>query len=229
MRKFLILALLAFPQHGAKREKPLALDPVKQRQVSVAWGVGRMWAEKKAATLFDGASAVQLPHAKRVENGRMRKYAQYNLTVGVANQICEAYGISRKTLNEVAADPRSRRLPFVEEPVQFNGIQIAVDMDLRVGRTKFDPNKVILPEKIAARIGYKNPPPPDPNAPKPTPRPRSVYIGPRPPGFPQAEWDRLHPPVDPADEHEINDRAKQALKNMKDMESLISAPRNPGP
>jgi hypothetical protein len=170
-----------------KHEKPMALDPVTQRRVYEAWLAGQRWAKGQATHLYHPLAGVRLPPERQAAFVKMRQYAMYNLMVGVEIQVCDAYGISRSVLNKVVADPRSRRQLFIPEPIGSGEIKMATT-EFFARPTRFDPEKVVLPEKIAAKIGYTNPKPKPPQG--PVAIPRGMNVKPRPPGMPQELYEK---------------------------------------
>jgi hypothetical protein len=188
MAKFLILTMLS--AQPPKAEKPMALDPITQRRVYEAFGSANIWAKSTSESLYRGKDRVKLPVRQQIAFIKAKRNARYNLLIGSMNQICAAYGIDRKTLYEVIRDPRSEELKFVRELNGKSGIKMATsprDFDFP---TRFDPGLVVLPEKIAKRIGYENPPPPRER--KPLVIPRGLYLPRRAPGEPQEHYDDKH-------------------------------------
>ena len=119
-----------------------------------------------------------------------------------AKQIVQLdYDIDRKTFESVVRDPRSRLQKFVEEPIGPAGIRFMGGdlLDMKFP-TRFDPAKVVLPEKQAKEIGYVNP---DPNNP-PKPHMAKSYMpdGRRIPGAPRN-------PEEDARRREIEKRARE--------------------
>lgn len=187
---------------GPPREKPMALDPVTQRRAYEAWMAAREWVRDTTNDLYHWTKAMRYD-----KEGRRRFYATKTLatrylSAGAAKQICEAYGIGEKDLESVVADPRSRTLRFVEEPVgEAAGVRMARSLRSIRYPTRFDPSKVVIPEKQAKEIGYTNPGKDEPSR-YPTPK---MYMpdGRRIPGAPRD-------PEQEARRSEIERRAREA-------------------
>lgn len=159
MSRILVLLLMLAVQ-PPKAEKPMALDPVTQRRVYEAITSASLWATSASEELYPGKQRVKLPIRQQMAFVKAKKNARYNLMVGATNQVCEAYGISRDTLARVVSDPRSREQRFIPEPTGKSGLTMAGGERAFMVPTRFNPGLVILPEKIAKRIGYENPKPP---------------------------------------------------------------------
>lgn len=173
MLKLLVFAV-ALTSQPHKAEKPMALDPITQGRVHAAYRDARAWSFKLANQLCFRNPMVPLRMDPRQRSESTYKYTLYKLESAAAKQICDAYGISRKTLSKVISDPRSQDIEFIPElkaEDRREGIVMATSHSSR--GTRFDPRKVVLPASIAKRIGYKNPKPIDPNAPPTPPAPHA--------------------------------------------------------
>lgn len=149
-----------------KTEKPMALDPVTQGRVYMAYRDARAWSYDQANKLCHWHPIIRLRMDLRQSSQAKYDYTRHQLEVGAAKQIREAYGISHKTLIAVISDPRSQVLDFIPEPMEEDKKGGIVITSNSKRWTRFDPGKVVLPETIAKKIGYKNP---DPNAPSSPP------------------------------------------------------------
>lgn len=128
------------------------------RRVQMARVQGDQWALQEMGHLY--YSSRKTPNGGR-SGGMSTRSREITLDIlrrGAYKQICDAYDITEKEFREILRHQELRVLRPRPERVAGNGPKMGVNpWDLKP--TRFDPGKVVIPEKQAKLIGYANPHP----------------------------------------------------------------------
>lgn len=146
-------------------------DATRKRQILEAYRQIQMWAfHQKLKHYPSGVGLERMPRGQKLRWWKERDIFEHHVRMAAYKQICEAYDITPKELEKIVYDPRSSFAPFQPEYLprgDGGGIRLSLpgqpDM---LHPTRFDPDKVKLPEKLAKRYGNPNlglaPPAPPP-------------------------------------------------------------------
>lgn len=133
------------------------------RRVQIAKSQADQWAAMKAYQLFPATEIARVglvnpPRSQRLR--QMQKYSERVLKHYSYKQICDAYDISEKEFVTVINNPRVSSLPHDSEGSVLPGDDRQVRMargQFDLNPTRFNPDWVILPDKLANQIRYINP------------------------------------------------------------------------
>ncbi len=133
------------------------------RRVQIAKSQADQWASLKAYQLFPATEIARYGITNpqmSVRLRQMQKYSKQVLKHYAYKQICDAYDISEKEFVTMINNPRVSSLPHDSEGSVLPGD----DQQVRMARgqfdldpTRFNPDWVILPDKLARQIRYINP------------------------------------------------------------------------
>lgn len=136
---------------GQAEIKPFPPSPEMAKRIQIAAGQARQWA-------FTQMPAVSIRRPGQITSDQKR----YVLTQAAYKQIREAYNVDGRTFYAILHNKSIRAVPFTQEYLPNGTPSGQIGFATRpwhFQRTRFDETKVVLPEKIARQIGYKNPTP----------------------------------------------------------------------
>lgn len=140
------------------------LSPPMQARVLEAVTQAQFWAGGEAEHLYPIKLRynIRLSTSYRTRLNSMHAEARQVLKWAAYKQIADAYDIDLKTMDKIVRDPKVRLTPFTKEPLPNDPppgtIRMATSPFWR-RPTRFDPAKVRLSPKMAAKHGYRNPEP----------------------------------------------------------------------
>lgn len=165
-----ILAIAAIGQLRPDTMLDAKHDAKFYRWVQEARVQANQWAFVEAADLFPAQemaiAGIRNPPLSRKLYER-KEYAEVVLKQAAYRQICEAYDISPKEFRMMTYHAGVASLPLSPDPDARipGGIRMRRGM-MGLEQTRFDPEKVVLPGKVAVRIRYRNPRPEKPSKPE---------------------------------------------------------------
>lgn len=133
-------------------------DATFYRRVQEAKVQADRWAFEEMKRLFPPSRLAEFHRHTGRSAGRLREQSIDILKQAAYKQVRDAYDIDGDEFRKIMADNSVRRLHVLPERIAGNGPKMGVNpWDLRP--TRFDPSKVVMPEKQAKMIGYRNPTP----------------------------------------------------------------------
>jgi hypothetical protein len=157
------------------------MDGFRARRVLEASKAADAWVFEQVHTrLAPDLSIVQSSGRARVDRQAFQDACARDLTNAAYEQVCDAYGITKKQFNAIVRNPE-RVLAFQYTPEKR--VRRLLNRQLssweRMG-TRFDPKGVRLKPSLAKRYGYINPRKPEPEPPSEPSLTLEQLIGPSP-------------------------------------------------